>query len=145
MTTTTPAEIRKATDNKLKLVFGCISLKGSAAFCDNALSTKGGEYSALSSVKIARENVNNRFTLAYTTFGEAFKFGNIPFPAKPEDRAHTEKFIPIAENLLKQGKIKVHPPKVGPNGLVGVMDGLKPLKEDKVSGEKLVYNVSETP
>ncbi|KAJ6009072.1 hypothetical protein N7499_000974 [Penicillium canescens] len=139
------AEIRKATDNKLKLAFDCISLEASAAFCDNALSTEGGEYSALLNVKIERENVNDRFTLAYTTLGEAFSFGDIPFPAKPEDRAHAEKFIPIAEGLLNQGKLKVHPPKVGPNGLQGVMEGLKLLKEDKVSGEKLVYNVSETP
>lgn len=139
------AEIRKATDNKLKLVFDCISLEASAAFCDNALSTEGGEYSALLNVKIERENVNDRFTLAYTTVGEAFMFGDIPFPAIPENKAHAEKFIPIAESLLNQGKIKVHPPKVGPNGLQGVMEGLKLLKEDKVSGEKLVYNVSETP
>ena len=139
------AEIRKATDNKLKLAFDCISLEASAAFCDSALSTEGGEYTALLNVKIERENVNDRFTLAYTTLGEAFSFGDIPFPAKPEDRAHAEKFIPIAADLLNQGKIKVHPPKVGPNGLQGVMEGLKLLKEDKVSGEKLVYNVSETP
>jgi NADPH:quinone reductase-like Zn-dependent oxidoreductase len=139
------AEIRKATDNRLKLAFDCISVEASAAFCDNALSTEGGEYSALLNVKIERENVNDRFTLAYTTVGEAFLFGDIPFPAIPENRAHAEKFIPIAESLLNQGKIKVHPPKVGPNGLQGVMEGLKLLKEDKVSGEKLVYNVSETP
>jgi NADPH:quinone reductase-like Zn-dependent oxidoreductase len=139
------AEIRKATDNKLKLVFDCISLEASAAFCDNALSTEGGEYSALLNIKIERENVNDRFTLAYTTLGEEFLFGDIPFAAKPQDRAHAEKFIPIAEGLLNQGKIKVHRPKVGPNGLQGVLEGLKLLKEDKVSGEKLVYNVSETP
>ncbi|KAJ5753986.1 uncharacterized protein N7511_008139 [Penicillium nucicola] len=139
------AEIRKATDNKLKYVFDCIALEASAAFCDNALSTEGGEYSALLMVKIARENVNDRATLAYTTLGEAFKFGSMSIPANLEDRAHAEKFAPIAESLLAQGKVKVHPPKVGPNGLVGVMDGLRLLKEDKVSGEKLVYNVSETP
>ncbi|KAJ5154320.1 uncharacterized protein N7500_009759 [Penicillium coprophilum] len=140
-----PAQIRKATDNKLKLVFDCISLESSAAFCDNAISTDGGEYSALLSVKIDRANVNDRFTLAYTTIGEAFTFGDIPIPAKPEDKAHAEKFISIAEDLLAQGKIKVHPPKVGKQGLKGVIEGLKLLKEDKVSGEKLVYNVSETP
>jgi NADPH:quinone reductase-like Zn-dependent oxidoreductase len=140
-----PAKIRKTTDNKLKYVFDCISLESSAAFCDNALSTEGGEYSALLSVKIQRANVNDRFTLAYTTIGEAFSFGDIPFPAKPEDKAFTEKWVPIAEGLLAEGKIKVHPPKVGQNGLAGVIDGLKLLKEDKVSGEKLVYNVSETP
>ncbi|KAJ5520369.1 hypothetical protein N7463_000822 [Penicillium fimorum] len=140
-----PAKIRKATDNNLKLVFDCISLESSAAFCDNAISTDGGEYSALLSVKINRTNVNDRFTLAYTTIGEAFSFGDIPFPAKPEDKAHAERFISIAEVLLAQGKVKAHPPKVGQHGLKGVIEGLKLLKEDKVSGEKLVYNVSETP
>ncbi|KGO37192.1 Polyketide synthase, enoylreductase [Penicillium expansum] len=140
-----PAQIRKDTDNNLKLVFDCIALESSAAFCDNAISTDGGEYSSLLSVKIDRANVNDRATLAYTTVGEAFSFGDISIPAKPEDKAHAEKFIPIAETLLAQGKVKVHPPKVGEHGLKGVIEGLKLLKEDKVSGEKLVYNVSETP
>lgn len=139
------AQIRKDTDNKLKYVFDCISIESSAAFADNALSTEGGEYSALLNVKIARENVNDRFTLGYTTLGEAFKFGDIPFPALPDHRAFAEKWISIAEVLLADKKIKVHPPKVGQDGLKGVIEGLKLLKEDKVSGEKLVYNVSETP
>ncbi|CAI7612985.1 unnamed protein product [Penicillium bialowiezense] len=134
------AQIRKDTDNKLKYVFDCISIESSAAFADNALSTEGGEYSALLNVKIARENVNDRFTLGYTTLGEAFKFGDIPFPALPDHRAFAEKWISIAEVLLADKKIKV-----GQNGLKGVIEGLKLLKEDKVSGEKLVYNVSETP
>jgi NADPH:quinone reductase-like Zn-dependent oxidoreductase len=138
-------EIRKQTNNNLKLVLDCISLGPSAEFCDNAISTEGGEYSSLLSVKIERANVNDRFTLAYTVIGEAFQFGNIPFPAKPEDFAHAEKFIPIAQSLLDQGKVKVHPPKVGKNGLQGVLEGLELLKTDKVSGEKLVYNVEETP
>jgi NADPH:quinone reductase-like Zn-dependent oxidoreductase len=140
-----PAQIRKDTDNKLKYVFDCISLESSAAFCDNAISTEGGEYSALLPIKIDRANVNDRVTLAYTTVGEAFEFGDTKFPAKPEDKAFAENFVPIAERLLAEGKVKVHPPKVGPNGLKGVIEGLKLLKEDKVSGEKLVYNVSETP
>ncbi|KAJ5970895.1 Polyketide synthase enoylreductase [Penicillium vulpinum] len=140
-----PAEIRKATDNNLRLVFDCIALEPSAAFCDNAISTDGGEYSSLLSIKIDRENVNDRFTLGYTVIGEAFTFGDTPIPAKPEDRAHAEKFGPIAESLLAQGKIKVHPPRVGEHGLKSVIEGLKLLQEDKVSGEKLVYNVSETP
>ncbi|KAJ5999628.1 hypothetical protein N7481_000037 [Penicillium waksmanii] len=139
------AEIRKYTNDNLKLVFDCISLESSAAFCDNAISTTGGEYSALLSVKIARPNVNDRFTLVYTIIGEAFKFGDIPYPAKPEDKAHSEKFIDVAQHLLQEGKIKVHPPKVGKNGLKGVLEGLQLLKTDQVRGEKLVYNVSETP
>ncbi|EPS29679.1 Protein TOXD [Penicillium oxalicum] len=139
------ANIRKETDNKLKLVFDCISLAPSAKFCEQAISTEGGEYSALLPVKVERDNVNSRSTLGYTAMGEAFKFGNMDIPAKPEDLAHAAKFVPIAEDLLAQGKVKVHPPKVGKDGLKGVIEGLKLLKEDKVSGEKLVYNVSETP
>lgn len=138
------AAIRKATDNNLKLVMDCISLETSAAFCNNALSTEGGEYSALLNVQVARENVNSRVTLAYTVLGEAFLFGDMPFPAKPEDREHAEKFVEIAQLLLEQRKVKVHPPKVGKDGLKGVMEGLQLLKADKVSGEKLVYNVEET-
>ncbi|EKV04262.1 ToxD [Penicillium digitatum] len=140
-----PAKIRTATDNNLKLAFDCISLESSAAFCDNAISTDGGEYSALLNIKINRANVNDRSTLAYTNMGEAFSLGDIRIPAKPEDQAYAEKFIPIAECLLAQGKVKVHPLKVGEHGLKGVLEGLKLLKEGKVSGEKLVYNVSETP
>lgn len=140
-----PAEIRKQTDNKLKLVFDCISVEASAKFVEAAISTEGGEHSTLLSVKTGRENINSRLTLGYTAVGEAFKFGDIPFPAKPEDRAFAEKWIAIAEPILAQGKIKVHKPNVGKDGLKGVLEGLQLLKEDKVSGEKLVYNVSETP
>jgi NADPH:quinone reductase-like Zn-dependent oxidoreductase len=138
-------EIRKYTNNNLKLVFDCISLEASAKFCDNALSTEGGEYTALLNVNIARQNVNDRFTLAYTIIGEAFEYGSMPVPAKPEDMAFMESFLTVAEPLLAEGKIKVHPPKVGKNGLKGVLEGLELLKADKVSGEKLVYNVEETP
>lgn len=139
------ASIRKSTNNNLKLVMDCIAVEASAAFCDNALSTEGGEYSALLNVKIERANVNDRFTVAYTTLGEAFDFGDMPCPAKPEDREHAEKFIVIAQSLLEQGKIKVHRPRVSKDGLKGVLEGLQLLKSDKVSGEKLVYNVEETP
>lgn len=139
------AEIRKYTNNNLKLVLDCISIGSSAEFCDNALSTEGGEYSSLLPVVIERANVNSRYTLAYTTIGEAFEFGPKSLPAKPEDLAFAEKFWAVAEPLLAQGKIKVHPPKVGKGGLQGVLDGLQQLKEGKVSGEKLVYNVGETP
>ncbi|KAJ5493341.1 Protein TOXD [Penicillium diatomitis] len=140
-----PAKIREETNNKLKLVLDCISLEPSAKFCEQAISTEGGEYSALLSVKVPRDNVNSRSTLGYTAMGEAFKFGNMDIPAKPEDLAHAKMFVPIAETLLAEGKVKVHPPKVGKDGLKGVIEGMKLMKEDKVSGEKLVYNVSETP
>ncbi|KAJ5718379.1 hypothetical protein N7488_004025 [Penicillium malachiteum] len=139
------AAIRAATGDKLKLVFDTISLPDSVKYCEAALSTEGGEYSNLLSGAVERANVNSRTTLGYTIIGEAFSFGPNPIPAKPEDLAFGAKWWVEAEKLLAAGTIKVHPPKVNPGGLKGVLDGLQLLKEDKVSGEKLVYNVSETP
>ncbi|RAH70537.1 zinc-binding alcohol dehydrogenase family protein [Aspergillus aculeatinus CBS 121060] len=141
----TPAAIRRYTDNKLRLVLDTISVEASAKFCDEALSTEGGEYSALLAVGIERQNVNDRWTLAYTAVGEDFTFGETPMPAKPQDREFAARFWETATQLLAEGKIKVHRPKVGARGLEGVMEGLELLKQDKVSGEKLVYNVEETP
>ncbi len=65
-------------------------------------------------------------------------------PAKEEDARFMEMFVPIAEGLLAEGKIKVHPPSVRPGGLRGVLEGLQDLREGEVSGEKLVYRVVDT-
>jgi NADPH:quinone reductase-like Zn-dependent oxidoreductase len=139
------AQIRKQTNNSLKLVLDCISLPPSVAFADKALSTEGGEYLTLLPAKIERANVNSRFILVYTSLGETFSFGDTPFPAKPEDFEHAKKFTQVAQALLDLGKIKVHPPKVGKDGLRGVLEGIELLRTNQVSGAKLVYNVAETP
>ncbi|KAF7118390.1 hypothetical protein CNMCM5793_007907 [Aspergillus hiratsukae] len=139
------AKIRKATDNKLKYVLDTISLESSAKFCDEALSTEGGEYTSLLIVPIKRENVNDRWTLGYSAVGERFFFGETEWPAKPEDFEFGSKFWSVAEKLLAEGKVKPHRPKVCPGGLKGVLKGLQLMREGKVSGEKLVYNVAETP
>ncbi|KAH8647969.1 chaperonin 10-like protein [Xylariales sp. PMI_506] len=138
------AKIRKHTGNGLKLAFDCISLEPSAKFCDEALSTEGGDYSALLPIGIERANVKDRNTLVYTIFGKSFQLGPIPFPESREDREYAERFMPIARQLLADGRLKVHKVAVKPGGLRGVLEGLQLLREDKVSGEKLVYNIDET-
>jgi NADPH:quinone reductase-like Zn-dependent oxidoreductase len=139
------AEIRKYTNNNLKLVLDTISLESSAAFCDQAISTEGGDYSTLLPVRIERANVNDRLTIAYTAVGEAFTFGELAVGAKPEDKEFAEMFWGLSEKLLVEGKVRVHRPRVLEGGLKGALEGLEWLKEGKVSGEKLVYNVAETP
>ncbi|PWY91655.1 GroES-like protein [Aspergillus sclerotioniger CBS 115572] len=138
------SQIRKQTNNSLKLVLDCISLPSSVDFSDQALSSDGGEYLSLLPAKIDRANVNSRLILVYTTLGEAFNFGEMPVPAKAEDFEHAKKFTQVAQALLDQGKIKVHPPKVRKDGLRGVLEGIDLLRANKVSGAKLIYNVGET-
>ncbi|KAK6196587.1 putative PKS/NRPS-like protein biosynthetic cluster [Pestalotiopsis sp. IQ-011] len=138
------ASIREYTKDSLKLAFDTISLESSAKFCDEALSTKGGDYSALLAIGIERENIKDRWTLGYTVVGEKFDFGDNTIPAKPEDKEFAEKFWPVASQLLSEGKVKVHNVQVNPGGLNGVLEGLKLMSQDKISGQKLVYNVAET-
>ncbi len=143
-------QIRDYTNNSLKYAFDCIALEPSARICADALSsTSGCVYSALLPVKLPREDVENKVTLAYTAAGEMFRFGpegNGPeFPASQEDFEFAKMFWELAAKLLADGKFKVHPPSVRKGGLQGVLEGLQEMREEKVSGQKLVYRVSETP
>lgn len=61
------------------------------------------------------------------------------------DTALLYRFCELSTKLLASSQVSVHPPKVGKDGLKGVFDGMQQLKEGKVSGTKLVYNVNETP
>ena len=62
-------------------------------------------------------------------------------PAKPEDFHFAKEFWNLATKLLASQRFIVHPVKSGSGGLTGVLDGLKELKEGKVSGVKLVYRI----
>ena len=131
----------------------CISEGSSVKICADALSTSSGSkrYSALLGISdFPRTDVEKRTTVAYSAMGEEMSFGGQgtviapKIPAKPEDATFMEMFIPIAEGLLADGKIKAHPPSVRGGGLCGVLDGWLAMRKGKVSGEKLVYRVADT-
>ncbi|KAK9351747.1 chaperonin 10-like protein [Lipomyces doorenjongii] len=139
------AKIRKYTSDNLKLAWDTISLDSSAKFCADVLSPSGGKYACLQEVKAPRNDVETIMTLAYTVFGEPFEFGPDIIPAIPERFEFAKNWVKVVEQLLSAGKIKVPQPKIGKDGLKGVLNGLQLLRENKVSGEKLVYRVNETP
>ncbi|PKY05700.1 protein TOXD [Aspergillus campestris IBT 28561] len=122
--------IREITGDKLRLCLDCVSLESTAAYCGKALSSQGGEYSALLPVKVERANVNSRFTMGYTAVGKEFRYGDRVFEASAEDQAFSRRFWALAEGLLAEGK--------------GVLEGLEEMRAGRVSGVKLVYNVGET-
>lgn len=141
------AHIREYTQNKLKYAWDTVGEEGSAKICAEALTSEAGaKYGSILPVKIPREDVESTSTLMYTVFGEEFKFGkDTVFPASSEDFEYTKKFIALTEKLLAEGKLKAHRVKVGADGLKGVVKGLEDMKAGKVSGQKLVYRVDETP
>lgn len=140
------AQIREYTNNKLKYAWDTVAEGNSAKICAEALTSEGGaKYGATLPVKCPREDVESTNTLMYTVFGEGIKFGKDEIPPIPEDFEYTKKFIALTEKLIAEGKVKAHRVKVGADGLKGVLKGLEDMKAGKVSGQKLVYRVEETP
>lgn len=92
----------------------------------------------------SRSDVKSIFFLGYSISGEEYIYEGDTYPASPEDFDYGKQFLLLAEKLWAQGKWTPHPERVGPDGLIGVLDGMKQLKEGKVSGEKLVYRVADT-
>ncbi|KAK9372451.1 chaperonin 10-like protein [Lipomyces chichibuensis] len=138
------AKIRNYTSDNINLAWDTISLESSAKFCADVLSPTGGKYACLLDVKAPRNDVETIMTSAYTAFGEPFEFGPDTIPAIPERFEFAKNWVKAVEQLLFAGKIKVPKPKIGKDGLNGVLNGLQLLRENKVSGEKLVYRVNET-
>lgn len=133
-------QIRKASNDKLRLVFDCIAEHGSEHICCAAISSSGGHYSGLLPGPLQnfpREDVKHGWTFGYTAIGEKY---SDKVPAKPEDYEFGVKFWKAATDLLNDGTVKTHPTLVR-DGLEGVPQGLNDLKEGKVSGQKLVYRV----
>jgi NADPH:quinone reductase-like Zn-dependent oxidoreductase len=84
-------------------------------------------------------------TSVFSLYGEEQKFGTKVLPASPEDKAFAERFFPQLEQWLKEGKITPNKVTIVPNGLAGVSEGFQRMRDKKVSGEKLVFRISDTP
>ncbi len=132
----------------LVLAWDCVSTPDSAKICAAALSrTREGHHRSLlrideAVIKAVNDKVDSQARLAYTMMGEPFeKWAKVP--AIPADYEYGKMFWEVAAQVLAQGKVKPARTDVnrGGKGLEGVLVGLKELKEGKVSGVKLVYDV----
>lgn len=92
-----------------------------------------------------KKDIQSMTTLMYTIFNEPFSKAGRDTPAIPADFEFAKEIFDITEKLLVEGQLKTHPAKIGPKGLEGVLQGMEDMKNEKVSGAKLVYCVSETP
>lgn len=133
------AKIREYTENRLTVAWDTISLPGSAKICADALTSgSGAKYSCLLQLEFPRSDIKPNVTLAYTAFDEEFKIMTRTIPIVPGDFDFIKQFIDISRELLQTRKVKVHTPRVE-KGLDKVLEGLQLLRDNKISGEKLVY------
>lgn len=138
-------KIKEYTNDSLTYVFDCISEGSSPRICADAMSSKaGGHYSALLAVSdFPRSDIRHGYTLGYTVVGERFTFrGGEEMPAKPEDFEFGKKHIKMCDGLLAEGKVKAVPTDVRSGGLQKIHEGLDDLRNGRVSGRKIVYEVA---
>jgi NADPH:quinone reductase-like Zn-dependent oxidoreductase len=135
-------QIQKHTDNNLKLVWDTICLKSTVEICAKVLA-HGGHYGKILNTDLpGRPDVTQTHTLGYTSAGEPFEKMGKEFGAEEtqKDYEFMHKFMLLGEKLIAEGKIKAHPMLVN-SGLENVLEGEDLLRNDKVSGKKLVYTV----
>lgn len=138
-------DIRKATNGQLTKVLDAVSIESTAKTSAEALGSNGGTYvNLLGEYDVPRPDVESIFFLGYGLSGEAYIFEGQHWEAQPTYFEFAKRFLPIAEKLWSEGKWTEHPQEVRPGGLLGVLDGMKDMKEGKISGCKLVYNVDDT-
>lgn len=139
---TCAADILRATNGRVAYVLDTIATIDTAQICCDAMGPQGGIYTSLGPVsELPRADIVNKNTVSFTAIGEAFQMGDQSIPANPADYEFASKFTTLAQELVSQGDLKVHPVSLQSGGLEGVLEGLKKLREGSVSGVKLVYTI----
>ncbi|KAL2067329.1 hypothetical protein VTL71DRAFT_1754 [Oculimacula yallundae] len=140
------SKINALTHNELHLVFDTIAVPSSSLISATALSTSPSSkllYVTLLPVQMVRKDVENIFFLGYTVMGEEFEIEGEVFPASKEDNQLARRFGVLCDQLLEQGLVRCHPVALREGGLEGILGGMMEMKEGKVSGQKLVYRISD--
>lgn len=143
---TAASDIRKYTDNSLKLAWDCTG--SDASLVAGSLSSDGGKYASIVRIKTEdviaiNPNVDGPYvTLMYSIFGEHFILGE-DHPPIPEEFEFAKKFWEMTALLLEENKVKAPRTFInkGGAGFEGIMKGLDELRANQVSGGKLVYTL----
>ena len=125
-------------------VLDTVATEATAAICAKAIGPNGGMYCNLLGVDCPRLDVKSIFFLGYSMSGEQYIFEGEVYPAQPDDFTFGARWYKIAERLWIDGKWKPHPDRIEPGGFLGAVDGMQQMREGKVSGVKLVYQVDDT-
>jgi hypothetical protein len=138
-------KIRRATDDKLRLVFDTVAAESSAAICSSAFGSSGGIYCSLLEIDCSRDGMVSTPFLGYTMSGEEFTFEGDYFAAAPNDFKFAAECLLDVEDAWAKSEWKSHPESVLSDGLLGAVNGMNLMREGRgLRGEKLVYHVDET-
>ena len=133
---------------KVEYAFDCISEHGSYQNICQVLTRKSGRITLILPNK-KYEDIPEDIEKSITFVGAAHKdTDSDPWEKKTGSAVGNQEFAYVMFRFigrcLQEGWFKGHPYEVVPGGLAGVEDGLRRLKEGKVSAKKLVFRVEDT-
>ena len=141
------AQIRAYTRNTLAYALDCVAAADTTQLCYAAIGRAGGRYVTVEPFRdtIASSRpltIEPSWLLTLTIFGRKVNLdGEYGRDANPEDRKFGAKLTADVQALLDQGKIDTHPIKVMTGGWDGISDGVNTVRQQTLSGKKLVYSV----
>jgi NADPH:quinone reductase len=135
-------------DAKLEYAFDAISENGSMQLLAKAMDNKG-------KMAIVLPRDHEHKLRRVSSQADQSSFAEIPESvetvessvpsAHAKDIDFAQKYFVLFGRLLQEGLFKTNRPRVLKGGLLGVEEGLQLLRDGKVSAEKLVVRVAETP
>ncbi|KZV68034.1 dehydrogenase [Peniophora sp. CONT] len=135
-------KIRAASDGKIQAAIDTISEHGSAKIIVSALSSEGGKIATLlpyseEDKAVLGSKYTEAFSLAYDVV--------VDRAGAPSRLGDTPGYVKLASQLLASGKVRPTPIRVWENGLEGINDAMQYMMDGKVSGEKIIFRIADTP
>ncbi|KZV68026.1 GroES-like protein [Peniophora sp. CONT] len=135
-------KIKAASDGEIQAAVDAISEHGSVKIIVSALSSDGGKISnILPYGEDAEKVLGSRYT---ATFSHACDL-IVDRPDAPSRQDDAPKYAKLATQLLKSGKVKPTPIRVWEKGLEGVNEAWQYMIDGKISGEKIIFRIADTP
>ncbi|VDB90623.1 unnamed protein product [Peniophora sp. CBMAI 1063] len=135
-------KIKTASDGKIQVAVDTISEHDSVKTIVNALSSEGGKVATIlpyadKDRAVLGSKYTAEFSLAYDLI--------VDRPNAPSRLGDAAGYAKLATQLLASGKVKPTPIRVWEKGLEGVDDAMEYMKAGKVSGEKIIFRIADTP
>jgi len=140
-------DIRTYTKNSLAYIIDPMADVRTMTLCYAAMGRAGGRYCALEAysedLTTSRRVVQPELIMGMSIFGKrvALSYG-YEKEADPESRAFGVQWVQEVQEVLDEAGLKSHPVRILEGGYQGVLKGLDLLKQNQVSGEKLVVRLS---
>lgn len=110
--------------------------------CADILSSKGGIYCTIVGGECPRQDIRSLMTDGQSAMTDQYKaFGRGVLEASAETKANSRRVWEMALKYMEEGKLKAPPIEIR-QGLEGALQGIDDLRNGRVSGRKIITNLS---